>query len=362
MPNFTGQLNANEIFASLFNVIISHYITSDNIKGTFSKLVDRAKVDGGLYGDTKLYTDTDVLSSRAWLGDGEASNLLNINRPKEPKTQGIELDTFRQIDITVDNYLSKRAWTNEGAFSKFNSVILSWIRDTKRIYEATTYNTYLGTHEGNSATKEWTIDLTTDTASLNSLEKKKMTALLIGQSMADLGVLLSDVSRDFNDYAFMRSYDMSDYIVVWNSSYVNQVNKIALPIIYHNDNVIDKFGEYVLPSRYFGDVVSTSGTATAKQVRSLIETDYVVSGVKTHVFAGDYLPTGATYTANTTYKENSKVIAKLIHKDSIPFMSAFEVGTSFFNPRSLTENHYLTWGHNTLEYRYGLPYITILAK
>jgi hypothetical protein len=42
-------------------------------------------------------------------------------------------------------------------------------------------------------------------------------------------------------------------------------------------------------------------------------------------------------------------------------MSAFEVGTSFFNPKSLTENHYLTFGHNTIEYLENYPFITVKA-
>jgi hypothetical protein len=48
-----------------------------------------------------------------------------------------------------------------------------------------------------------------------------------------------------------------------------------------------------------------------------------------------------------------------MHKDSVPYMSGFEVGTSFFNPRSLTETNYLTFGHNTLEYLKDKPFITV---
>lgn len=33
--------------------------------------------------------------------------------------------------------------------------------------------------------------------------------------------------------------------------------------------------------------------------------------------------------------------------------------TSFFNAKSLTENHYLTFGHNTLEYLKNYPMITV---
>ena len=122
MATFNGTLRSNEIFSALYNMIISQEVFADNIKG--SDLVDQARVDGGLYGDTKLYYSTDALASAAWGNDAEAANLLDIARPEAPKCQAIVLDTFRQISLTVDNYLSKRAWADEGSFSSFNSVML----------------------------------------------------------------------------------------------------------------------------------------------------------------------------------------------------------------------------------------------
>ena len=60
-----------------------------------------------------------------------------------------------------------------------------------------------------------------------------------------------------------------------------------------------------------------------------------------------------------SYKENSNIILKIVHKDAVPYMSSFEAGTSFFNPRSLTENHYLTFGHNTITALHDKPFITL---
>ena len=57
--------------------------------------------------------------------------------------------------------------------------------------------------------------------------------------------------------------------------------------------------------------------------------------------------------------EDADKICVVMHKRSVPYMSAFEVGTSFFNPKSLTENHYLTIGHNTLEYLKTYPFIVV---
>ena len=60
------------------------------------------------------------------------------------------------------------------------------------------------------------------------------------------------------------------------------------------------------------------------------------------------------------YIEDADVICKVLVKLP-PLLSAFSVGTSFFNPRSLTTNRYLTWGHSTLEYLKNYPFITVKA-
>lgn len=57
----TYSLNVNEIYASLFNLIIAEQVFADNIKGKNSKLMNAAKAEVGLYGDSKNYWSTDVL-------------------------------------------------------------------------------------------------------------------------------------------------------------------------------------------------------------------------------------------------------------------------------------------------------------
>lgn len=393
MAVFTGQLNANEIFASLYNMIISQEVFADNIAGTFSSLVDKSRVDGSLYGDQKLYYSPDVLKSRAWAGDNEATNLLAINRPAAPQVQAVVLNVFRQIDITVDFYLSKRAWQGEGAFGSFNSIMLGMIRETKRVYDATIFNTYIGTAV--SSATQGSITVTplagTDTTSADIEGKERLYAESVAQAIADLFIHLKDVSRDYNDYSQLKSYNLEDLVVVWNSKKVNKIKSIDLPTIFHKDGLIEKFEEEILPERYFGTVITASniagmsaGTPTTGKpidsddstyvpganhangcIRSVYECDVTVGGVAYHLFAGDEIPAGATVGASKdfdygeAYLQDDKVICKVMHKRSVPFMSAFEVGTSFFNPRSLTENHYLTWGHNTLEYLKRYPFITV---
>ena len=388
-------LNSNEIFSSIANMIISQEVFADNL-GKHQTLVDKARVDGGLFGDKKLYYSTDVLKSHAWGNDSEAANLLSLDRPGDPKVQDITLDVFRQIRLTVDNYLSKRAWADEGAFSAFNSVMLGWMRETKRVYDGTLYNCYIGATETSTGKQIKSIDLGTGSGhplyQLTGVEKEQMEAMLIAQGLADLFVEMGDYSRDFNDNQFLRSYADEAIKVIWNAKYVNKIRKIDLPTIFHKDGLVEKFEEEVLPARYFGVVITSANKSdfaaaspTAGKpidsdddtyvpgvghangcIRAMVEKDVTVGGTAYHVFPGDEIPAGATIKASGTFElgevyiEKADVICKVLVKLP-PYMSAFEVGTSFFNPRSLTENHYLTFGHNTLEYLANYPFITVKA-
>lgn len=375
-------LNQNKIFAALYNQIISIDTFADNIKGTYSELVDKARVDGGLYGDTKVYLSTDVLKSAPWGNDAEATNLLALHRPPQPKTQTITLDTFRQICLTVDNYLTKQAFATEGAFSQFNSAIQAWIRDTKKVYDSTTYNTYIGNVVSTTGKQNLQIGLSTIRANASSEEEaNRLEAQAIAQYLADLFVEMEDVSRDFNDNEFLRSVSEGDIKVIWNAKFLNKITKIDLPTIFHNDGLVAKLTDYKLPARYFGraivagdkgsgKIIGSDGTYDASKgnIRVLAEMDVTLAGDTdpTHFFAGDLIPNGATvgsskdFEEDEVYIEDGDVVCKIVTKLP-PYMSAFEVGTSFFNPKSLTENHYLTFGHNTLAYLKNYPYITVKA-
>ena len=360
-------LTANEIYNTLANMIISQQVFADNLS-KHQTLVDKARVDGGLYGDTKLYYATDVLKSEAWGADAEADNLLALDRAEDPEVQAIKLDIFRQIRLTVDNYLTKRAFADEGTFASFNGVMLGWMQETKKVYDGTLYNVFIGTTETNQGKQIVNIDIDADN---NSAGEN------IAKAMADLFTDMADYNRDYNDYGFLRSYGDSEIKVIWNADYFNQVKKIDLPSIFHDDALQSTFAGDVLAPRYFGralvesdfgegKVIGANGAydSTKGTLRAKAEFDYN----NKHYFPGDALATTGTYVgvvggleAGMVYLETADVICKVLVKYP-PYMSAFETGTTFFNPRSLTENHYLTFGHNTLTYLKNYPFITVKAE
>lgn len=354
MGAFSGQLRQNEIYNALYNMIISQEVF-DRI-GDSGELVDNAKVDGGLYGDTKLFYAADVLSSSAWGNDAEAANLLNLDRPAAPECQKITLDKFRQIRVTLDDLLSKRAWSDEGAFGQFNSLMEGMIGKTKRIYDVTLYNCFVGTAKGvDSASAEQKVEVEIAAADTPETEAKK-----IAKAVADLLVEMKTVSRKFNKYGHITKFGEDEIKIVWNSEFVNRINKVDLPAIFHKEGLMDKFGEYVLPSIYFGTKNAAKVLAANNDgsYRSMIEKVYTKSNVAYHVFPGEKIVAGVDIEAGEGYAEDATVIAKVLVALP-PYMSAFEVGTSFFNPRSLTTNRYLTFGHNTLEILEAYPCVTL---
>ena len=393
MPTmFTGTLNSNEIFSSIYNMIISQAFYADRLSGMDKGLVAKFKTDGTLYGDTKLFYAADVLKTYVWGNYAEAANLLAVDKPANPVCQKIVLDQFRQVRLTLDNYLSKRAWGDEYAFSNFRDVMLSYISKTKKLYETLLINTYVGTVVSTATKAVKSINVTTAVGTATGEEKNRLTAQAIARGLADLLVDMGDVSRDYNEYSFMDAFNTGDLMVVWNAEKVNEITKFDLPTIFHQEGLMEKFEEEKLPARYFGTVITSSNISSYSAqspaagkpinsstgaytpgsnnangcVRSLVEKDYTVSGTAYHCFPGDELVAGATIVASgnfepgEVYINEANVICKVIHKDAIKFMSAFEVATEFFNPRSLTSSHYLTWGYSKPDYLKSLPVIKVL--
>ena len=372
------QLNSNEIYSALSNMIISMQTFADNINGLDSSLADSMKTDGTLYGDTKGYVATDILRSYTWNNDAEAANLLKTFRPPMPKTQYITLDVFKQIPLTLDDILSKRAWGDEGSFSTFSSIMQAWMGDTKRVYDKTTVDTFVGTNETTLNNQTRTITLPTDT---NKEAEARLQAQTIAAFLANLEVELADINT-VNDFGFTRSWAKDDLEVVWNSTYRNAITYLDLPSLYHKDGLIDFSGK-TLPSHYFGIPVTAANVAsytgadkvfatdgkyqpTKGKAYAAEELDITVGATAYHLFAGQELPanavvnTAAINAGLKVYVGDENIIFKIIKKgQACPYMSAFEQSTSFFNAKALLTNYYLTFGHNTMEHLKQYPWITV---
>ena len=71
------------------------------------------------------------------------------------------------------------------------------------------------------------------------------------------------------------------------------------------------------------------------------------------------MPANFAYEANESYTVDDKVIAKVFAPEYVYYMTGYEQGESFYNPRSATTNHYLRKGFSDVQVSKFRPFITI---
>lgn len=389
MAAFTGQMNSNEFYNALFNAYRLYYMYSDNLRGLDDSLATKYRADGGMYHDQNVFTDLDVLYSRVW--DPKDTNVLAPEAVVAPKQQTITVDKFRQIGLYTDEYLSKRAWMDPTNYDQFRTVVQKQVSETKRVFEQKLVDTFVGIVR-NGGQQDRTLQLPTDENDAEA--QNRLQAQAIAKEIGDVLVKLKDSSNQYNKNGFLKSFDTGDFDVVWNADYYNKILYTDLPTIYHKENLL-KEGK-ALDSHYFGTVaLGSATTANGTTIRARREYfipvnasgEYAAAGPNVfHVFPGDVLPnktpinaTGIDTFADITatingksrtvsactsafaYVEDSKVICKIIHKEAIKYLSSFETGSEFWNPKNLSTNRYLTWAYAEPETLDGYPLITIVS-
>lgn len=370
MAAFTGTLNVNEFYSGLFNAYKLITTFADGLDGLDNSLAERFRMDGGAYRDKSVWSDTDVLESKEW--DPTDTNVLETEQKAKPVQQEIVVSEKRQIGLTTDQFLSKRAWMEPGAFEQFNSVVQAQVGNTKKVYEQRLVNTLTGTMEAQMPSGKGSKQA--QTVSIPSNSKEDLRVRLIGRKIANIIVDVKDTTRDFNDYGFMKAYKKESLLIVWNASYLNEFQYVDLPTIFHNDGIIDFTGEQ-LPGRYFGRAITASDIGSGKVIgtdgaydptKGTLRVNKELTYNNIHYFPGDALSTSGTYVAvvggleaTDVYLEDPTIICKIMHNDSIKYLSGFETSTEFWNPKNLSSNRYLTWMYAKPDYLRNYPLITL---
>lgn len=397
--NFQGGLNSNEFLNGLFNAYGLVYTYGNNLGGRGDSLAERFKADGGQYRDQLVYTDVDVLYSRIW--DKDDTNVLATENKGMYTQQYLTIDSFRQIGLTVDQFLTKRAWMDAGKYDEFRSVILKQISDTKQVYEDTLVDTFVGVHVSGAAAANITITMPTDA---DAEKQNRLRAMEVFKTIGDTFNSLADYNRSFNENKYLKRFSEGDCMLVFSDKYANEFRYVDTPTVFHKEDLLAK-GK-ILNRKYFGTPIESTVTAadgtTHRAVENMLVTidsqgEYKapVTGINAvvQVFPGDLLPKGtplttkdAVYTANVSvffyglggggvakaftasvctkanaYAEDGKVICKIIHKDAVKYLSSITTQTEFVNGKNHTQNMYLTWGYSYPAALKGYPFITVAA-
>jgi len=367
MTDFNGLLNSNELRTSLFNQLISIDVYTSNIKHTYSNVLNANRVDGSLYGDTKVYTFGDLKHVLDWAGIAECSRLLETDVNQRFTQKKITLNKWKMIVDTTQPYMDKRAWLGEGGYGQFVSLANQLVVDTKKVYLAELYNSFICTHDASNAnihTLTITIPYVANLEARNRLE-----AQIIATEIANLyDEGIKDVSRDYNEFGYRMSFDEGSLMTIINAKYANKITKLDIPTIFNKEGLAPNAEK--LPSRFFGTVNSSATVGDGSTVRSLVATEFTATGNITYdsiayksgdiipVEPGALVPTGYTAKAGESYTVDPSIAFKIMAKGNVPFMTGMNVEEDYHNPRGQANTKYVIFGYNTLE-TIGLPYITV---
>lgn len=367
-------LKANQVYSVLSNLVIS-VTCRDPLTRANNILCEEARVDGGLYGDTKFYVDQDVPYDYDFLQGQTAINHLsgdkgvpnrNVLEPfyNDVATDEIVVDKFRQVAITTFTYLSRAAWGTKGAFDQFVGFVRAQLQKCRDMYDYNVYNVFIGTEESSVGKQKRTIDINAVVGSTTGEEANRLEAAALAEDIANLQIDLRDYTTDYSDTQFPNSWDPDSLRWVFAASWLNKIQKRDL-VSYFNKDFIEKLGKYALPDRFFGktNAAETTGNGTTVRAKFPMVLAETAAPSKLHTLrAGDLIPTTCKAPANMSYTYDPTIIYKVNSKEGMPIMSSFTTTTSFFNARSLEENNYLTWSHNTLKHINSYPCITVRKK
>lgn len=366
---FNGTLNTNEIYNTLYNIrILFQKLAPQTVhRDEIVSLVDKAT---GMYGDSGIIQGMDIQGTYDFGMDAEASSLLAINRNKSQKVERYVIDNWRQTDVTNDVYISKRAFLDEGAFAHFNGYLVSTLSKAMDAYESGMVKSSLGTYKSLVTACNISVSIP-EQDDEEATERRR--AALIKKAILDLKINMKDNQRGFNGYGHYASYDWNDFTVVWNSRFINEINALALYKAFNPEYLRSATDGRVWSSKWFGDVKTTTGTtgSTNTTIYSLIEINsdgsdnFPINSSNDpgtyRIFPGDLLPNSFAYAANTAYEVDDTVICKIFAPEYVLYMTGYQQGESFYNPRSATTNHYYRKGFSKVQVSNFRPFITITA-
>lgn len=367
-PAFNGMLNSNEIYNTLFNVrILFQKLVPNTVKrDEIVSLLDKAV---GMYGDTGILMGMDIQGTYEFGMDSEAPKLLAINRNKTQKVEKYTIKNWRQTDVTNDAYISKRAFIDEGTFAMFNGYLVGTLGKAMDAFETGSVKSGVGTYTSPNAAL--TINVTMPAAD-GTEATERIRAAKIRQAILDLKADMADNQRKYNGYGFYSSYDWDDFTAAFNTKYTNEINALALYSTFNPEFIREASGGRQWTPKWFGTPIAQDGTTDASNynIYSLVEinsdestnfpltSEQLAQGVY-RIFPGDILPGGFDYKANEAYVREDKVIAKIFAPEYVYYMTGYEQGESFYNPRSATTNHYLRKGYSPVQVSSFVPFITL---
>lgn len=252
----------------------------------------------------------------------------------------------------------------------FNGYIVGTLAKAMDAYESGAVKTSIGTYTSPVAACTIEVEMPADDG---TEAIRRIRAAAIKKAIFDLQDDMKDNQRKYNGYGFYASYDWNDFTPVFNSKYVNDITAQSLYGAFNDEYLKFASGIRKWTPKWFGNVYTSGNTTNGTNNTtsySLIEqnsdgttnwpltAEQELAGVY-RLFPGDLLPNGFTYKANEAYRKDDTVICKIFAPEYVIYMTGYEQGDSFYNPRSATTNHYLRKGFSKVGISQFRPFITL---
>lgn len=232
------QLNQNEFLPDLVNLIVKTRV-NDTLSGTrANELVDACMVDGTEWGEGEGLISVDTLDVSDY---SATSSILTSEKPTIDEQQ-LETTDKKFIKVTLNKYLMKGAFADEGSLMACISAIEQMLEKTKLIYM---YKKIVTAYAGwdpdteDHLTQTIAVKLVDPTGLTGDAKLKVDTqnALEIYRVIRKYALDMQAPSRDYNELEFEEMYNADNLDFIVNGKFDELINTSAYAQLLNSDKL-----------------------------------------------------------------------------------------------------------------------------
>ena len=321
-----GTFNKNFLFAGTINLLRNVLVYANNVKKTGMDIGARYRVDFGTAPKQLIRYSTDILQTVPFAGgdslqnDGndqlqeESNLLLKNNFPVDPDNQALEGGKMRLIHLSVERFVSGRAFDEPYVQNDFWGIMLGWTTATKDVADETNFRAWLFTLQ---ADRVFTVELynPADATNIADAEKiNRMNTQFLSSFLASLFTNVMDYTRLLNGFGNLRNYNITEFDVYGKPETMNKIRLVDVPMLFHKDGVENNFAFELQHARMFGEINDVAGTGDSTITWSVDKGKPTVTSIGTvRSLIDQWLPSDETPVVGQRYKGNTRLIDGVVY-------------------------------------------------
>jgi len=319
-----GTFTKNFLFAGTINLLRNVLVYANNVKQTGMDIASRYRVDFGTDPKQIIRYSTDALQTNPFAGgdsilalndysgqdllQNESNMLLKNYFPVDPDNQAIEGGVKRIIVLSVERFISGRAFETPYVQNDFWSIMLGWTQGTKQVADETNFRAWLFTKEADVTYEVDLYDASSATSIADVEKANRLNAQKLSAFMTSLATNIRDYTRALNGFGNLRNYEMGEFDVYGKPETMNKILGIDLPSLFHIDRVKNPFVFEEQHARFFGSPNAAATTGDSTVTFDAVRGKPTVTAVGTvRSFIDQWLPSDETVVSGQRYRGNTRL-------------------------------------------------------